>query len=48
MQPCAKALNHTAPAGDVLHRVYVELGDADVVGALVKIQEALAGMMGAE
>ena len=43
-----RILNHTAPAGDVLHRVYVELGDADVVGALVKIQEALVGMMGAE
>lgn len=40
-----RILNHTAPKGDVLHRHYVGLNEADVVGALVQIQEALTGMM---
>jgi hypothetical protein len=29
----------------VLHRHYVGLNEGDVVGALVQIQEALAGLM---
>lgn len=41
-----RILNHTAPKGDVLHRHYVGLNEADVAGALVRIQEALLVMMG--
>lgn len=40
-----RILNHTAPKGDVLHRHYVGLNEADVVGAPVRIQEALQGLM---
>lgn len=40
-----RVLNHTAPKTDVLHRHYVGLNEADVVGALVQIQEALTRMM---
>jgi integrase len=40
-----RILNHTAPKSDVLHRHYVGLNEADVAGALVKIQEALVGLM---
>ncbi len=41
-----RILNHTAPKSDVLHRHYVGLNEADMAGALVQIQEALAGLMG--
>lgn len=43
-----RILNHTAPKTDVLHRHYVGLSDADVDGALGRIQDALTGMMGDE
>jgi hypothetical protein len=41
-----RILNHTAAKSDVLHRHYVGLGEADVAGAMERIQDALAGMMG--
>ncbi len=40
-----RILNHTAPKGDVLHRHYVGLSEADVAGGLMQIQEALVGLM---
>ena len=40
-----RILNHTAPKTDVLHRHYVELNESDVAGALMKIQDALLGLM---
>ena len=40
-----RILNHTAPKTDVLHRHYVGLNEGDVADALVRIQEALVGMM---
>jgi len=40
-----RILNHTAPKSDVLHRHYIGLSVTDVAGAMVQIQEALAGMM---
>ena len=40
-----RILNHTAPKTDVLHRHYVGLNDADVAGAMVKIQDALTVLM---
>jgi integrase len=40
-----RILNHTAPKTDVLHRHYVGLSEGDVADGLVKIQEALLGMM---
>ena len=42
-----RILNHTAPKTDVLHRHYVGLGVADVVEPMVRIQEALDGLMAA-
>ena len=40
-----RILNHTAPRTDVLHRHYVGLNEANVAGAMVKIQEALTDLM---
>jgi len=40
-----RILNHTAPKSDVLHRHYVSLSVTDVADAMVKIQEALVGLM---
>lgn len=40
-----RILNHTAPKSDVLHRHYVGLNEADVAGAMVRIQEALTDLM---
>ena len=40
-----RTLNHTAPKTNVLHRHYVGLNDGDVAEGLVRIQEALLGMM---
>ena len=40
-----RILNHTAQKLDVLHRHYVGLNSGDVAGALVQIQEAVAGLM---
>ena len=39
-------LKHTAPKTDVLLRYYVGLNESDVVDGLVKIQEALFGLVG--
>jgi len=38
-------LNHTSPKTNVLHRHYVGLTEADVVDGLVRIHEALIGLM---
>jgi integrase len=40
-----RILNHTAPKTDVLHRHYVGLNEADVMVGMVKIQDALTGLM---
>lgn len=40
-----RILNHTAAQSDVLHRHYVGLSEADVAVAMVRIQEALIGLM---
>lgn len=40
-----RILNHTAPKTDVLHRHYIGLNDGDVMVGLVRIQEALLGLM---
>jgi integrase len=40
-----RILNHTAPKGDVLHRHYVGLNEGDVAVGLVKVQEALVGLL---
>jgi hypothetical protein len=40
-----RILNHTAAKSDVLHRHYVRLDEADVMGAMARIQEALTGVM---
>jgi len=40
-----RILNHTAPKTDVLHRHYVGLNEADVSGAMVRIQDALVELM---
>ncbi len=40
-----RILNHTAPKTDVLQRHYVGLGDSDVSGALVAIQENLKQLL---
>ena len=40
-----RILNHTAPKADVLHRHYVGLSEEDVAEGLVRIQEAMVGLM---
>jgi hypothetical protein len=40
-----RAVNHTAAKTNVLHRHYVGLSESDGAEAMVRIQEALAGMM---
>jgi hypothetical protein len=40
-----RILNHTAPKTDVLHRHYVGLAVTDVLEQMVRVQEALVGLM---